>query len=283
VVSRAGDAARGLSEDVDLGALVFTPGSPGVEVNGLRLPRIGIHKAWVASMDGGWINYLFDSYGIPFQSVTNAQIRAGRLQDRFDVLILPDQSASQIIEGHAAGTVPPDYVGGIGDQGIVALREFVEGGGRLICNNRSCDLPVAELRLPVRDILEGVAADSFSCPGAILKAEFETSHPLAFGMPDRGMVFFSGGRVYEVLEEPEGGAAGSGATPEVTVDVVATYPDEPLLLSGWVVGDERIRGKAAVLDITVGAGRVVAFGFNVHNRGQARSTLKLLFNALVND
>ena len=62
---------------------------------------------------------------------------------------------------------------------------------------------------------------------------------------------------------------------------MATYPDEPLLLSGWMIGDERIQERAAALDIGMGEGRVVVFGFNVHNRAQARSTAKLLFNALL--
>ena len=107
------------------------------------------------------------------------------------------------------GTVPPDFVGGIGDEGIAALREFVEEGGRLICNNRSCDLPVEYFDLPVENVLAGVPADSFNCPGAILKADFDNQHPLAFGMPERGMVFFSGGRAFKVegddAEAEEGG------------------------------------------------------------------------------
>jgi hypothetical protein len=185
------------------------------------------------------------------------------------------------------GTVPPDYVGGIGDQGVVTLREFVKGGGRMVCNNRSCDLPVEHFHLPVRNVLEGVSADSFNCPGAILKAEFDTSHPLAYGMPERGMVFFSGGRVFEVGEfegENESDDRESSETAEAyPVEVVASYPDEPLLLSGWMIGDERIRRGGAALEISMDAGKVLAFGFNVHNRAQARSTLKMLFNALLYD
>ncbi|MFH1763137.1 MAG: hypothetical protein ABIF09_02995, partial [Gemmatimonadota bacterium] len=260
--------------------------SPGVAATPLRMPRIGLHKAWVASMDAGWIRYILDTYGIPFEPVSNAEIRAGDLHDRFDVMIFPDQAASQIIEGHPVGTIPPDYVGGIGDEGIVALRDFVQSGGRLICNNRSCDLPIEHFDLPVKDILDGVPADSFNCPGAILKADFDISHPLAYGMPDRGMLFFSEGRVFEIEEvgEAEAGESEAGESEgndDVSIDVVVTYPHEPLLLSGWMIGDERIRGKAAALDISLGAGKILAFGFNVHNRAQARSTMRLLFNALL--
>ncbi len=282
----------------------FQAGNPRGVATPLDLPRIGLHKAWVASMDAGWINYIFDSYGIPFQSVTNAEIQAGRLRDRFDVLVFADQRDSQILEGHAVGTVPPDYVGGIGDQGLTALRRFVEEGGRVVCNNSSCDLFMEHLDLPVRDVLDGVSADSFNCPGAILKADFATGHPMAFGMPARDMIFFAGGRVYERADDGGGeagvrGAEGPGENDQgdgqeetgaepgprhqaaVTVQPFAWYPREPLLLSGWMVGDELIQGKAAALDVTYGDGKILMFGFNVHNRAQARSTMRMLFNALL--
>jgi len=276
-------AMEGIQE---ISGVSFQRGAPSVPTEPVGMPRIGLYKAWVASVDAGWINYLLDTYRIPFRHVTNAEMKAGNLVDRFDVLILPDQSATQILEGHAVGTVPPDYVGGIGDEGVVALREFVRKGGHLVCNNQSCDLLVEQLRLPVRDVLDGVPSDSFNCPGAILKAEYESGQPLAWGMPERGMIFFSGGRAY-ALEDASSGTDGAGAhgDGEATVDpsVVARYPGEPLLMSGWMIGDERIRGTAAALEVGWGAGKVVLFGFNVHNRGQARSTLKLLFNALLRD
>lgn len=98
------------------------------------------------------------------------------------------------------------------------------------------------------------------------------------------MIFFSRGRAFVVGSEEaeEGGEGGEGGEgEEIPIDVVVSYPDESLLLSGWMIGDERIREKAAALDVTYGDGRIVLFGFNVHNRAQARSTIKMLFNALL--
>lgn len=268
----------------------FTAGSPRGAATALRKPRIGLHQAWVASMDAGWITYLFDTYSIAYELVTNAEIRAGRLHERFDVIIFADQRGSQIIDGHRKGTIPPDYVGGIGDEGVIALREFVASGGTLVANNGSSDLPIEHFDLPIKNILEGVPADSFNCPGALLKGEFSTDHPLAYGMPERGMIFFSRGSVFEVEDDDAGEEAeeeaeeegeASDAEDEITIEVVASYPDEPLLLSGWMIGDERIREKAAALDVSFGVGKIVLFGFNVHNRAQARSTTKMLFNALL--
>jgi hypothetical protein len=229
-------------------------------------------------MDAGWISLMFDAYGVPFRTLTNAEIRAGQLRDRFDVLVFADQGADQIISGHAVGTVPPNYVGGIGDQGILALREFVQEGGRLVCNNSSCDLPIDHFRIPVKNVLAGVPADSFNCPGALLRAEFDTDHPLAYGMPEQDMVFFSRGRVFELPKDPEDDEEVENP---FVIQPVVTYPHEPLLLSGWMIGDERIRGRAAALDVSYGDGKVLIFGFNTHNRGQARSTLRVFFNALL--
>jgi hypothetical protein len=289
-VVRSGGAALGRAEEIaEETGLRMRSGNPGVPTERLRLPRIGLHKAWVASMDAGWISYVFDSYGIPFRPVTNAEIKAGNLKERFDVLVFADQSASDIIEGHAVGTIPPDYVGGIGDEGVVALRDFVENGGRLLCNNRSCDLPLEHFDIPVTNTLRGVSPDSFNVPGAILKAEFDTGHPVASGMEERGMIFFSGGRAFEIRDNDDqsqdeaetGYATGPGDVDESSIRVVAAYPDEPLLLSGWMIGDHFLQGRAAALDIPMGEGRILVFGFNVHNRAQALSTMRLLFNALL--
>ena len=266
----------------------FTAGSASGPTTTLRLPRVGLHRAWVASMDAGWITYLFDEYGIPYEPVTNAGIRAGKLHERFDVIVLADQRVSQIVDGHRRGTVPPNYVGGIGDEGVRELKEFVERGGTLVTNNASSALPIEYFDLPVRNVLDGVPADSFNCPGALLKGEFNTNHPLAYGMNERGMIFFSRGQVFEIGKDDsedgdqvEEGDAVDQDDEAIPVEIVASYPDEPLLLSGWMTGDERIREKAAVLDVSFGAGKIVMFGFNVHNRAQARSTLKMLFNALL--
>jgi hypothetical protein len=73
-----------------------------------------------------------------------------------------------------------------------------------------------------------------------------------------------------------------GATPEPdpAVTAVATYPDDDLLKSGWLLGDRVIEGRAAVVEAEVEAGRVVLLGFRVQHRGQPHGTFKLLFNAI---
>ncbi len=257
---------------------VFHGGRVRADMQSLSRPRIGLYKSWVANMDAGWISLLLERYEFPFDFITDAEIRAGRLKSRFEIIVLPDQRANSIINGHRKGTMPPDYVGGISSDGVAHLREFVESGGILLCNKGSCDFAIEQFNLPLRNVLQGVKADSFSCPGSILKMEYDTAHPLAFGMEKRGMAFFSGGRVFEVLADS---AAQKQRKTTGAVSCIAHYPDEHLLLSGWIAGDEALRDKAAVVEVAVEEGKIVLFGFNVHNRAQSYANFKLFFNALL--
>jgi hypothetical protein len=133
-------------------------------------------------------------------------------------------------------------------------------------------MAIDSFALPVDNIVKGVTPDQFFIPGSIMKVDYDTRHPLAFGMPQRGVGFFSRSLVFRVRPDAAGGPA--------IVKAVASYPSEPLLLSGFSHNDTRIQGGAAVVDATLGKGKVILFGFNVVNRYQTPANLRLLFNAL---
>ena len=73
---------------------------------------------------------------------------------------------------------------------------------------------------------------------------------------------------------PEGGTQ--------NVRIIARYPTDPknILLSGWALGAERIAGKAALVEFTIGKGKIILFGFRPQYRGQSLATFPLLFNAI---
>jgi len=87
-------------------------------------------------------------------------------------------------------------------------------------------------------------------------------------MPPDAAAFF--------INSPAFAAAGSQ-----NVRIVAEYPARDLLLSGWLLGEPVIAGRAAVVEAAVGKGRVVLLGFGTQHRAQPHGTFKLLFNAIL--
>ena len=235
-------------------------------------PRLGLYKPWTANMDEGWTRWVLDTHAFHYSSLTNAEMRAGDLAARYDAIILPDFGASGILNGHATGKLPPEYVGGIGTEGLANLRAFVEDGGTLICLNRATELPLKYFGLGEKGIVNVVKKENqpkegaFFCPGSLLRVRIDTKHPIGHGLDPEMAIFFKFGPVFE---------AGRSGT-----NVVATYPEFNPLMSGWLEGEKRIRQKAALLEVVLGDGRVVLFGFKPQHRGQSQGTFKLLFNAI---
>ena len=246
----------------------------------LQIPRIALYKSWSANMDAGWISYIFDRYEIPFHALTDAEIKAGNLDDRFDVIVLPDQSSSSIINGHRKGTMPPDYVGGITKDGVENLKAFVDKGGTLVCNKGSTGFAINEFKLPIKNVLTDVKSDTFNCPGSILRVTYKTDLPLAFGLEKNGVGYFSRGQAFDLITESDEEEQEKNNL--ISIQSIAQYPDESLLLSGWILGEELLRGKSAILEVSYNRGKILLFGFNFHNRAQSYRNFKLLFNAIYN-
>jgi glutamine amidotransferase-like uncharacterized protein len=51
--------------------------------------------------------------------------------------------------------------------------------------------------------------------------------------------------------------------------------------SGWLIGEDHIAEKAAVVSVGYGNGKVVLIGFRAQHRVQTHGTFKFVFNALV--
>ena len=232
----------------------------------LRQPRLGLYKPWVANMDEGWTRWVLEAHEFPYRNLTDAEIRAGSLAEWYDAIILPDMRASRMIAGHAEGSLPLEYVGGIGLEGVANLRTFVEQGGTLICLNWATEVPIRHFGLEISNVLGSSqsTAEKFFCPGSLLRVFVETSHPIGYGLEREMAVFFKSGPAFEA----RGGKR------------VAIYPNFNPLMSGWIEGEKRIRQKGALWDIKLGTGRVILFGFKPQHRAQSHGTFKLLFNAI---
>lgn len=246
-------------------------------------PRYSIYKSHVASMDEGWTRWLFRKPGgyrirceDEVDNIDDSEIRT-KLFERSSpsAIVFPDQSANQILNGHRKGTMPDEYTGGVGKEGVENLRKFVEAGGTLVFLNRASEFAIEQFKLPVKDVTKGLARKEFYIPGSILRTELDTTHPIAKGMPQQSIAWFENSPAFDL---ESAGSSGLG----MSVRVIARYPTDPkqILLSGWALGAEKIAGKAALVEFTIGKGKIVLFGFRPQYRGQSLATFPLLFNAI---
>lgn len=263
--------------------------------------RLALYKSWVASMDEGWTRWVLEQFKFDYTSLLDKDVRAGNLRDKFDVIILPDMSPASIINGNRKGSYPDEYTGGIGEEGVAALKAFVEAGGVLICFDSSSEFAMQKFNLPVRNALAEVKTDQFYAPGSVFRAVVDTQHPVAYGMPAEADFYFvsgrRGGEEGQMDANPrnaQGNDAAQNAQRVPTVRAlafeitdpnrarsVARYIEGNPLRSGWLLGPEYIAGKSALVDASLGKGRVILFGFRPQHRGQTWGTFKLVFNSIL--
>lgn len=255
----------------------FKPAKGAVTGSALqvKLPRIGLYKSWIAALDEGWTRYIFDTNGIPYKTIYDADIKKGDLNSQFDAIILPDNPAQAILTGRFGGgrggpnrvkmaPVPPEYTGGLGSEGAAALKAFVEAGGTIITNNKAADVYATKSGSDFNDGLEGVPSKEFYCPGSILEIAVDTSNPIAFGASPTVPIFFETGPTFKLSGDAKS---------------VAKYTSDHPLLSGWILGGKYLDGTSAIAEVPMGKGRIVAFGFIPMYRGLSEVTYKFVLNA----
>ena len=212
----------------------------------------------------------------------DADIREGNLRGRLDVLILPSAS-TEVMTGELEAwwkehrpersfpVYPPEFRTGFGEEGIEAIEAFVRQGGTLVALDRACDFAIDKLDLKVRNSVKDLDSQRFFCPGSTLRARFDNRHPVAYGMPQEALVLFWNSPAFAVVPSPLNDR----------IAAVASYGERDLLQSGWLVGEDALRRKAALIVADCGEGRVVLVGLRAQHRAQTHGTFKVLFNCLL--
>jgi len=224
---QAGLAAALRDTAAKLGLEFASAGSvPNVASHAAPAPRLGLWVPWADTDTIGWARYSLDQRHIPYIYVRDEDIRAGKLRDRYDVLLYGhvDLELAEQIQGipKAWGPMPfkktsatpslgtpaasDDITGGIGGSGLAELQRFVDAGGLLITLGSGSMLPLeGGLVRGVRREAGGVprstqgggaaaAAASQSAvtrtPGAHLRVSFaRPDHPIAYGYAAHTWVF----------------------------------------------------------------------------------------------
>ena len=267
----------------------------GIPVSSLKNPRIGLYQSWRSNMDEGWTRYVFDDLGVPYKTLHNkdfkppAKAKKGKkagaeekvdLKAKYDVIVFASESADIIKSGKPSPTSryaryytegPPEYEGGIGKEGVDALKSFVEKGGILVTLNDACELVFKEFKAPVSNALERVERSRFFCPTSLLKLNVDNTSPIGYGMPPEAAGMFSRSMAFSTRIPPA----------EWDRKVVASYPEEDILLSGWLMGEDVIARRASVVDTQYKKGHIILIGIRCQFRAQSHGTFKFLLNSLL--
>lgn len=255
----------------------------GIDSIALRLPRIGLYQSFTpnGNMDEGWTRFVLDDFDIPFTTLYNEDVR-GNLSGSYDVILFADENPTVIRTGlpdpgtfrypSERGAFPPEYQGGIGEEGLESIRDFVGEGGILIALDNAGPLFTDALELPAQNVLTGLTQDEFFVPTSLLNLSVDNQSLIGYGMPSEAAALFFQSVAYSTRLPTSG---------DWDRQVVASYPNNDLLLRGWILGEERLARRAAVIDTGYLDGRVILIGFRAQHRGQTHGTYKFIFNALL--
>jgi hypothetical protein len=273
----------------------------------IKKPRIGLFEPWSSSMDEGWTRWLLEQYGFEFV-ILHPEDFHSPLQDKVDVLILasdaripipggggrgggegrgepaapPAAAARAGGAGRAAGAaqaggrgggaaraVRPEYAYTLTQEDLQGFDAFIRSGGTLVCFNGACRFAIQQFKLPVKNAVDGLKSEEFFLRGSIVEVTTDPAHRLMAGMPQKAAIFVDGSPVFETLEGFKGTA-------------LAKYPETGSpLLSGYLIGEKHLQGKAAALDVELDQGHVILLGFCPEWRDQSFGTFRIVFNSAI--
>ena len=242
--------------------------------------RIALYKASGGNMDEGWTEWLLDGHGFKYTLIGPSDLRDTSLGSRFDVILMASQGLTSAGRGGGRGGAPPGAApGGRGGGApptlsaddsarIATIDAFVRGGGTVVAWNQGTTSLISALQLPVRNVVAGVPRQEYFTGVSIMRAIVDTTHPVMAGMPAESDVVVSGSPVFTTMDGFEGA-------------VLARYPAQgSLLRSGFLHGEERMRGHAAAVDVKRGSGHIVLIAFQPQWRGQPQGTFRVVFNSV---
>jgi hypothetical protein len=258
----------------------------------LTMPRIALVETYFHDMDAGWTRYVFDDYSIPFQVLRPGDFKKTDLSKNFDVIVFPDNDKSILMEGkwkpaeseeYYLSSYPPEYTEGIGKEGFQKILKFIDQGGIIVSWGNSTDLfkgllsydvsknKKEEFRLPFNNIAPELKKAGLYCPGSLVKIQLLPGHMLTYGMPAEVGAFFRGEPVFTT------------SIPEFDMDrrVIAKFPENEILLSGYCEKEELLASKCALVWLKKGQGQLILMAFNPQFRASTTATYKILFNALL--
>ncbi len=263
---------------------------PTVATHDADVPRVAIYSQWSGTQNLGWYRLTFDEFGIPFDLIYKEQVKAGKLRDKYDVILIAEQNLSRqtVMQAPAARPQPykkndkykflgmygetDDMSGGMGQAGVDAFAAFLEAGGTLIAVGESARLPIefGWARTVDKTPVVGLTSQRPLVEGEIVRPE----HPVFYGYDKKTLpVKYVGGTPFKV-----------GIADEA--NVLGRYVGgDKAVISGLMTGADSLRSRPFAVDVPFaykGKGRVIMFSNNPIYRWQNHGEFNMIFNSVIN-
>jgi hypothetical protein len=244
--------------------------APDVPAHQSPVPRLAIYSTWGSTQDVGWVRYTFDKFEVAYDLIYKEQVKAGGLRSQYDLIVIPNQgrSAKSLVYDIAPAGKPlaykrsdrfrnlgmygesDDITGGMGLEGALALKSFVDSGGVLVTLGGASAFP-AEFGL-ARRVEAGRPSTQFYAPGPIVEAEIMApSSPIFYGYDSKTVpVRYANGPLLQI----------QGTEEERTQQILMRYTGgERGVLSGLMRSPNEIQNRPAIVSVPAGEGRIVMF------------------------
>jgi hypothetical protein len=269
------------------------PQNPDSSAVKVQMPRIALVESWFQDMDAGWTRYIFDQYNIPFTIIRPADLAKKTFELNFDVLIFADVTKSILMEGkikaeddddeYYMANLPPEFAKGMGKDGFQKVLKFINGGGTILSwgsstalfdglmSIKTSETETEDFRFPFTNVAAKLKKAGLSCPSSLLKVKILADHPLTYGMQAEAGILTTAEQVFQT------------SVPSFDMDrrIIASYPEDHVLLSGYCQKEELLGNYAAMVWLKKGKGNLVVYGFSPQFRGSVPGIYKLLFNGLL--
>lgn len=205
---------------------------PSVAKHELAAPRIALVHTWTSTQNEGWVRLALEGAKVPYDYISDQKVgQIADLRSKYDVILWgPINSSSQAIvngipkrEGEPAipwktsdltpsfATGPDqtdDIRGGMGLEGVLNLRRFVEAGGLFMTIGGNASIPIDY------GIVDGISIQNtreLQVRGSVLMSQVsDRLSPIVYGYDDKVPVYFNNAPVLQVNRP----GAMAGPTPQ---------------------------------------------------------------------
>jgi hypothetical protein len=224
---------------------------PGVAKHELAAPRIALVHTWTSTQNEGWVRLALEAAKVPYDYISDQKLaETADLRSKYDVILfgpvngssqrivngIPKRAGEPAIPWKASELTPsfgtgPDQTddirGGMGLEGVLHLRRFVEAGGLFMTIGGNASIPIDY------GMVEGVSivpTRELQVRGSVLASNVsDPLSPIVYGYDTRVPVYFNAAPAFQVSSlsggGPGGGQGAAAPTGRVSGRGSATDPD----------------------------------------------------------